>query len=220
MSNQSADVAKKLKVSMRNALGTDKKKLNTPCKKMLDLLRKCSVRSILGTAAAAALMKQNKSCLVWKRVQVILNRFDKLSASLGVNDTYPEDMSQFVENFEGYDLTMLQNDTEHIMQHRRMGSSCRWGDGCIHRSRALRDRQSDLCKDVMLKKQLFRTKSEDVAEFVAISMLDRLVKLLVVLLIYEVIGTTGPARNVLSIRPFDGARRSPTDYRALRLPPS
>ena len=166
---QISDISPK---EMRNALvagdtQTEMKKLKKLIPKLLRMCKESNVGEIL----RAEQLQQNEKCLVWKRVQFVLKRFHALSSSTRDGGTYPDDMNNFLGD---YGLAMLQNDTEHIMRHKVKGRDCPRGEGCIHRKRAMRERQSEQCRNLTEKKKLFCTNSEDVVDFVAISLMDRL----------------------------------------------
>ena len=144
------------------------KQLQSPCRTLIRLCQESAVSAILKAAEAQSL----PSCLVMQRVRFILKRFHTKTRELGLRGFYEDGMRHFVGNLPGYGPVQLQNDTEHVLDHKWKGRPCLNGRECIHSQRALRDRQNAQSQDIERKKRLFRTKSS--ADFVTISMLDRL----------------------------------------------
>ena len=144
------------------------KQLNHPCRILMRICKESPVSYILKAAEAQKLPR----CLVMQRLQFILKRFHSKTFELGDNGFYEDGIRHFVGNLPEYGLEKLQNDIEHILSHKWKGRQCLEGRECIHSQRALRDRQQPQSQDIEQKKKFFRTKSP--ADFVAISMLDRL----------------------------------------------
>ena len=144
------------------------KQWNEPCRVLMRICNGSAVSDILKAAEA----QKEPACLVMKRIKFILKRFHAKTREVGDQGLYEDGMRHFVGNLPEYGLENLQNDIEHILNHKWKGRPCPEGRECIHSQRALRDRQKPQSQNIELKKKFFRTKSP--ADFVAISMLDRL----------------------------------------------
>ena len=144
------------------------KQWNEPCRVLMRICDESAVSDILKAAEA----QKEPECLVMKRVKFILKRFHAKTREIGDKGFYEDGIRHFVGNLPEYGLEKLQNDIDHVLNHKWKGRPCSKGRECIHSQRALRDRHKSQSQDIEQKKRFFRTKSPD--DFVAISMLDRL----------------------------------------------
>eukprot|EP01084_Bolivina_argentea_P249777 418288_1 len=113
-------------------------------------------------------------CAALSRINVILKHFDQLTNDLpNTNHKYPYTMKSFLSSLSDYTPVKLLNDMEHIIDHQfaHQHTICPNGSDCIHLKRAMRDRNTDSCKILSLKKELFNC--DIIEDFIYISMLDR-----------------------------------------------